>query len=287
MGEDHAVAAALAVVSAALFALGAVLQQRGAMAQEGGGAAIMLQLARKPVWLAGIAAYAVAYAVQAAALGEGQLVVVQPILATTIVFALPLGAWISDQVIRRRDVAAAIAVTAGLALFLLLADPAGGREDAPGGQWILACAIVLTAVAALTIAGRTRSGAMRAALFGTAAGLTFGLVSALTKGAVEILEDGDFGELLSSWHTYAILVLGYIGMTLVQWSLQAGVLPPAVATSSIFNPALSIVLGLTLFQESIHRDAVESVAAGLSLAAMFAGVAVLSLRDPAEPEPEI
>jgi hypothetical protein len=280
-------AAALAVVSAALFALGAVLQQRGAMAQEGGGAGIMLQLARKPVWLAGIAAYAVAYGVQAAALGEGQLVVVQPILATTIVFALPLGAWISDQVIRRRDVAAAIAVTAGLALFLLLADPAGGREDAPGGQWVLACGLVLAIVAALTAAGRTRSGAMRAALFGTAAGLTFGLVSALTKGAVEILEDGDFVDVLTTWHTYAILVLGFIGMTLVQWSLQAGVLPPAVATSSIFNPALSIVLGLTLFQESIHRDALESVAAGLSLAAMFAGVAVLSMRDSEEPEPDL
>jgi drug/metabolite transporter (DMT)-like permease len=281
-------AVALALVSAALFAFGAVLQQRGAMEQQGGGAAILLTLARRPVWLAGIAAYGVAYLVQCAALGEGQLVVVQPILATTIVFALPLGAWLSDQDIGRRDVAAAIAVTAGLGLFLLLADPEGGREDAPGSQWLLACGVVLAVVAALTLMGRRGAGspAMRAALYGTAAGLTFGLVSALTKGAVEILEDGNLADVFTDWHIYAVLVLGVVGMTLIQWSFQVGVLPPAVATSSIFNPALSVVLGLTLFQETIHSSTAASIGAVAALMAMFAGIAVLAMRPEATVEPE-
>jgi hypothetical protein len=69
-------------------------------------------------------------------------------------------------------------------------------------------------------------------------------------------------------------------MTITQQGLQTGVLPPEVATSSIFNPAISVVLGLALFEETIHRSAMDAVAAVLALLAMFAGVAVLALSPP-------
>ena len=138
-------------------------------------------------------------------------------------------------------------------------------------------AIVVGAATALTLSGIRRSGALEAALLGTAAGILFDLVSALTKGAVEILQDDGIGGMLSDWHVYALLALGFAGMTLTQMALGTGVLPPAVATTSIFNPALSVVLGLTLFDESVHDTAVGSIAALLALLAMFGGVAVLAL----------
>jgi hypothetical protein len=73
-------------------------------------------------------------------------------------------------------------------------------------------------------------------------------------------------------------------MTVTQLSLGTGILPPAIATSSIFNPALSVLLGLTLFQEGIHQDALGSVAAVAALLAMFGGVAALALgRRPGPP----
>lgn len=154
----------------------------------------------------------------------------QPILATTIVFALPLGVWLSAQRITRRDVVAAIVVTAGLALSLLLADPSGGRQDAPLGGWIVAGAVVIGIATALLLAGLSRVGALRAALLGTASGLLFGLVSAITKAAVEVLQD-DGAEVLLNWHLYALIVVGFAGMTITQLSLQTGILrrrsPPA------------------------------------------------------------
>jgi drug/metabolite transporter (DMT)-like permease len=276
------VAAALALVAAAVFAFGTVLQQRVAMVDanptgDASPALVLLRLARHPVWLAGIGAYLVGYLLQCAALGEGKLIEVQPMLATSIVFALPLGVWLSHQSIARRDVLAAIVVTVGLGLFLVLSDPGGGRKDAPTAEWLLAGGVILSAAAALALAARGRTGALRAAMLGTAAGLVFGLLSGLTKGAVELLEDEGFPALLGDWHLYAILGLGYVGMTLTQMSLAAGVLPPAVATTSIFNPAVGIVLGLALFDESIHRSALDSVAAALALLAMFGGVAVLAM----------
>jgi drug/metabolite transporter (DMT)-like permease len=269
----------LAFGSAAVFALGIVLQQRVVMdapeAKEAS-AGILFRLVQHPVWLGGIAAYGIAFGMQAAALGDGRLAVVQPILATTIVFALPLGVWLSAQRISRRDIVAAFVVTAGLALFLVLADPSGGRDDAPLGGWIVAGAILIGIATALLLAGLTRTGALRAALLGTAAGLLFGLVSALTKGAVEVLQD-DGAEVLLNWHLYTLIVVGFAGMTITQLSLQTGILPPAVATSSIFNPAASVVLGLTLFDEQVHHSTGGRIGAVLALLAMFAGIAVLAL----------
>jgi hypothetical protein len=204
------------------------------------------------------------------------LVVVQPILATTIVFALPLGVWLSAQKITWWDVGAAIVVTVALALFLVLADPSGGRDDAPVGEWIAAGAVVVGLATGLSAAGLTRSGALRAALLGTASGLLFGLVSALTKGAVEVLQDDGAG-VLANWHLYALIVVGFAGMTITQLSLQTGILPPAVATSSIFNPAVSVVLGLTLFEEQVHHSTAGRIGAVLALLVMFGGIAVLAL----------
>ncbi len=265
--------------SAAVFALGIVLQQRVVMdapeAKEAS-AGLLFRLIQHPVWLAGIAAYGIAFGMQAAALGDGRLVVVQPILATTIVFALPLGVWLSAQRVTRRDVIAAFVVTAGLALFLVLADPSGGREDAPLGEWVVAGAVVIGVAAGLTVAGLARAGALRAAFLGTASGLLFGLVSALTKGAVEVLQDDGVG-VLANWHLYALIVVGFAGMTITQLSLGTGILPPAVATSSIFNPAVSVVLGLTLFEERVHHSTAGRIGAVLALLAMFAGIAALAL----------
>jgi drug/metabolite transporter (DMT)-like permease len=276
----------LALASAAVFALGTVLQQRVAMEApetEQASAGLLIRLARHPVWLAGIAAYGIAYGLQAGALGDGQLVVVQPILATTIVFALPLGVWLSAQHITRRDVLAAVVVTVGLALFIVLSDPSGGKEDAPIGEWLIAGGALVGVATALALAGFRATGALRAALLGTAAGLLFGLVSALTKGAVEVLSDEGWG-VFADWHIYALVAVGFCGMTLTQMALGTGILPPAVATSSIFNPAASVLLGIVLFDEGIHKDALETSLAVLALLAMFAGVAVLALGQ-REPRP--
>ncbi len=61
-------------------------------------------MAKRPVWLAGIAADALGFVCQAVALAVGRLAVVQPLLVATVVFALPLGAKFTGQKVRRVDV---------------------------------------------------------------------------------------------------------------------------------------------------------------------------------------
>jgi drug/metabolite transporter (DMT)-like permease len=105
----------LALVAALLFALGSVLQQKAGLdapeASAGSSSGLLLRVARKPVWLAGIAADALGFIGQAVALTVGRLAVVQPLLATSMVFALPLGQRLTAQRITRSDIGAAILVT--------------------------------------------------------------------------------------------------------------------------------------------------------------------------------
>jgi drug/metabolite transporter (DMT)-like permease len=269
---------ALALAAALLFALGIVLQQQVAETasdDEAEAAGFLLRLARRPRWLAGVAADALGFVCQAAALAAGRLVVVQPLLASSLVFSLPLGAALNRRRIRPRALVAAAAVTAGLAAFLVLADPSGGREDPTARAWIASFALAAAACLALVLVARGRAPGPRAALTGAAAGILFGLAAGLTKATVERLDEG-VTAVLGDWHVYALIAVGYAAMTLSQRSLQAGVLAPAVATQTTLDPLASLLLGTLAFDETIHESTLGIVGALAGLAVMVVGVAYLA-----------
>jgi drug/metabolite transporter (DMT)-like permease len=269
----------LALAAALLFALGTVLQQKAGLeepeAARGSGSGLLLRMARRPLWLAGIAADALGFVGQAVALTIGRLAVVQPVLVASVVFALPLGALLTGQRVRRVDVAAAVVVTGALAAFLLVADPSGGRDDAPVGEWLVAGAVFGGVSAALVLAARHAGPAPRAALLGIGTGLLFGLSAALTKAVGDQFAD-DVLTIFVHWQLYALAIVGYASMTLSQLSLQTGMLAPAVATSMAFDPIASVILGTTLLQESLHASTGGAVVALASLAAALGGLAVLA-----------
>jgi drug/metabolite transporter (DMT)-like permease len=267
----------LALAAALVFSLANVLQQEvasRASEEEARRPGFLLQLARRPRWLAGIAADALGFVLQAAALAVGRLVVVQPLLATTVVFSLPLGAKLGDRRVVRRDMVAALAVTAGLAIFLVVAEPSGGREDATAAAWIVSFGVAAVVCAALTLAARGRPPARRAGLVGAAAGILLGLTAALTKATVERLDDGLL-EVLTDWHLYALLVVGYAATSLAQTAFQTGVLAPAVATQMCLDPIASLLLGIFAFEETVHEDPAGLVAALAGFAVMIVGIVSL------------
>jgi drug/metabolite transporter (DMT)-like permease len=160
---------ALALAAAVLFAFGTVLQQRVAVTasdEEAARAGFLIRLARRPQWLAGIATDGGGLVCQAGALAAGRIVVVQPILAASLVFTLPIGAWLNHRPLRRRNLAAALTVTGGLALFLIVADPSGGREDATVKAWIMSGAVCAAVCVPLVVAGFRAAPARKAASSG-------------------------------------------------------------------------------------------------------------------------
>lgn len=271
---------ALSLLAALLFAIGTVLQGQAASQSseaEARSAGFLVRLARKPRWLAGIGAAGLGFAAQAWALAVGRLVVVQPLLASSVVFALPLGARLAGRRISGREIAAALAVTLGLGTFLLVADPTGGVDDAGTVEWIVSFAVCGGLAGLLTLLARGRAPVRRAALLGTAAGILFALCAALTKATVEQIDEGLL-SIFENWHVYALVVTGWVSMTLSQSSLQAGALAPAAATQMALDPIASVVLGTLAFEETIHETALTAVLALLAFAVMIAGLVVLAAQ---------
>src|SRR3954447_6312612 len=92
-GPVSALAVALALAAAALFAVAAAAQQCSAAAvPDDRSSQLVLTLVRRPLWWVGTLADVGGYVAQAAALGLGSLLLVQPLLVTGLLFALPLGA---------------------------------------------------------------------------------------------------------------------------------------------------------------------------------------------------
>jgi drug/metabolite transporter (DMT)-like permease len=267
----------LALLAALVFALGTVLLQKAGMAEPAGGssAGLLLRMARRPLWLAGIACAGLGFVLQAVALSIGRLAVVQPVLVSSVVFALPLGAKFTGQRVHRIDLVAALMVTAALVAFLVIANPSGGRDDAPVHEWVITGIAIAAVVAPLTfIAMRLRPSA-KAATLGTAAGILFALTAALTKVTADQFDEGVF-EIFVHWHLYALIVVGYISMTLNQLALGTGVLAPAIATSIATDPIVSVIIGTTLLHESLHESPLGGVGTVLSLLVALGAIAILA-----------
>jgi drug/metabolite transporter (DMT)-like permease len=266
-----------------LFALGTVLQQRAGVSEPSAGApaGLVLRMARRPAWLAGIASDGLGFVAQAAALGTGRLAVVQPLLVASVVFALPLGVRLSGQRVTRGEVAAAALVVVSLVGFLLIARPSGGRSEAPLSDWLVVVVICAAVCAPLALLARRGPAPRRAALLGTGAGVLFALSAALTKAVVDELDDGIF-TIFTTWHLYGLVVIGYASMTLNQMALNTGALAPAVATSMAFDPITSVVLGVTLLQEKLNVGPLEIVATVFALVAAGIGMAILSRQQAAQ-----
>jgi drug/metabolite transporter (DMT)-like permease len=273
-------AAVLLALGAALaYAAASVLQQREAEADGGAvgnGVGLVLRLARKPIWLAGLAADALGYCLQAVALGVGELLVVQPVLTSGILFALPVSAWWSGRKLGRRDFAWASMLAIGLTVFLLLAGTDGGRDRASPEAW-LTFAVFACPVLVVCIVGGARSiGMRRAVLFAFGAGVLFGISAALTKSSVVLLHRHGLGA-LSYWEPYALAIVGALGFVVNQRAFQAGSLTASLPTLTVVEPIVAAIIGVTMLHETVPTSGpLEWLAVVVSVIAMIAATVVLS-----------
>jgi drug/metabolite transporter (DMT)-like permease len=269
------VAELLALCAAFLFALAATLQQKGAL----GMGEVSLRsprsfvgLAKQRFWLLGTLALLGGYVFQAVALDNGRLAVIQPLLVTTIVFALPLGFFLTHQNVDRTQVVAAGLVILGLTLFTVVGEAAQGDENAPSWEWAIAIAALGIVSTVLIVIGGRGSLARKAGYLGACAGLLFGLSASLWKPTGEILDADGLGAMLSNWEFYAFAAAGIIAFLVQQVSLATGRLAPSVAMTSVLNPLVSIVVGTLLLDERLADPVWHKVVAfaGLALALVAA-----------------
>jgi hypothetical protein len=283
------VAQVFALVAAFFFALAATLQQKGALGMgevSFGSPSSLLTLAKQTWWLLGTLALLVGYVFQAVALDNGRLAVVQPLLVTTIVFALPLGYLLTSQSIHRREVLGAVVVVLGLAVFTSVGQAAAGNDNAPADEWAVALVTFSLVAAVLFVLGGRGTVLRKAALYGACAGVLYGLSASLCKPTVEILDASGLGSVLTSWEFYAFAVTGIVAFLVQQLSLATGKLAASVATVSVCNPLVSIVIGTLLLDERLADPTWHKVVAYCGLGAALAGAVIISMSTEAEKEIE-
>jgi hypothetical protein len=277
---------AFALAAAFFFALGLVLQEKAASAQpdESVARGFLVRLARQPIWLLGLAMQGLGFVAQAIALGIGRMVIVQPLLVATIVFALPLGRLIEKRPIQRMDMIGAALVTGGLGALLLVSKPSEGEDDASLLAWAVIGGGTVAVAGVLFAVARGRTSAVRAGLLGSAGGILFGLAAALTKATVSLFDEG-VGAVLWDWHVYALVIVSVAAFWLEQAALQTGALAAAVATTMAFDPLSSLVFGIGLFDEALHESALGYTVSLLLLAAALLGLVILARAKGAEAPP--
>jgi drug/metabolite transporter (DMT)-like permease len=178
------------MLAAVFLAIGIVVRQRATMdvpAEHGVSSVMVLTLIRRPLWWAGTAAAVAGYVFQALALANGSLLLVQPILVSALLFALPMSARLAHRRVTRGEWLWASLLTVALAVFVVLAKTRPGDYESSLPTSALVALICTAAVTACVLVAVRTMGWRRAVLLAVAVGVLFGVVAVLTKLVMHLL----------------------------------------------------------------------------------------------------
>jgi hypothetical protein len=280
--SDSAIAVVLALGAGMMYALASYFQHRGASAQSRDLSlkwGLLVRLLRTPSWLAGTGFDLGAYGLEAAALAFGSLLVVQPLMVTGLLWALPLSTIGHAQRATRREWIPAVALVASLTVFMVLGAPSGGRNHAPIGEWLVVAFVVAAVAGVLVGAARGAPPARRAMLLGFAAGTISALTAALTKSSVALLGDG-VGAFLVHWQPYALVAVGAVLLLISQSAFNAGHLVATLPALTVTTPVVGCAVGIVLFGEQFDVARAGAAVATVGAVGVMIAATVSLARSP-------
>ncbi len=269
------IAVVAALTAAFCFAEASLVQQtvaRAAGAEEVLRLRLLLDLARRPRWLAGIGLDAMSIFILALALAFGPLALVQPLASLDVLFVLPLIAHRQRRRLTLGDGIGALAVAAGIATFLAIATPSGGTAVPHLAAWapVFLGAALLSGLCAL--AGLRVEGKARVIWLAVAAGAVYGVLDALAKASVDLLASHGLA-VLTSWEPWALLLAGITGALLGQSAFSSGALSLSLPVIGTLAPITAVLIGATVFGEQLATAAwqlgVQLGAGALAVAGIF------------------
>jgi hypothetical protein len=107
---------------------------------------------------------------------------------------------------------------------------------------------------------------------GVALGAVYAASAALLKSLTDIRSPV---ALLTSWHLYAVILLGAFSLLLTQLTFQAGPMTASLPAMSTVDPLLSIAIGVVVYDE--HLRSGPAAGAGLIGLLVVLGAAILQL----------
>ena len=255
------IALGAAVASATGFAASTSLQHHAAgSAPEGtkGLAAFVRYLVSTPTWLLGQFLALMSFFLHAVALHFGPLALVQPIVVSGVVIAVPARSLMSRRWPSTAELSAVAVATVGLAVFLVATDPSEGHNAGPDWEPFLftvsGMAAAGIAVWASVVLVRTRHPRRAAAMLGVSAGIFFGVVAGLVKLTIGVWVDDGALHMLSTWPLYLLLVCGAGGILSNQRAYTLASLSASLPMLNIVNVVVALFFGLLIFDEIPAHD---------------------------------
>ncbi|MFH8977534.1 DMT family transporter [Streptomyces sp. NPDC017890] len=276
----------LAVSAACCLGFGFVLQQNAAQRAPLGdflSPRLLLDLVRVPRWLAGMGLMVAGMVLGALALGGGELTLVEPLLATNLLFALALSRVQTRQRLGRQGWAGLVLLAGGVTAFVVAGEPRGGSAVTdPVRHWLIIGGMLGLCVLLTAGAGRCRL-TWGPTLLAVAAGLVYGVQDALTRVSGRRLAAGGPAELLAGWQPYAVVVLGVTGLILVQSAFETAPLRRSLPALTAAQPLAGIACGVGFLGDRLRTDAGALAWEAGGLTAAVSGIVLLGLH-PAMPQ---
>ena len=275
-GGHELPAIALALGAAGSFAVSNVSQMDAVSRHpEGGGAGLLVRVARDPLWLVGLMASILGFGLEAAALSVAPVVLVQPLIVAELPLALPLAALIAGRRLGGQEWTGIAMVTSGLVVVEAVIRPSDTPIVARGPVWGTLFVSVAALAFALVMTGRRLGAVGRTTAFAAAAGATFGLLSVLTKATTHQFGAHGLSALLH-WEPWALAAVGLLGMTLAQNAYRSGPLAVSLPLLDLGEPIVGSLIAVAAFHERLGGFGVSSaVLFGLAVVVIVSGVLVL------------
>ena len=235
------IAALLALGAAFFIAIGDVIHQRSAHEvtdEPVGHLGLFTRLLRDRQWWLGSLVAAAGFALQAAALGLGSVLLVQALLVTSLLFALPINAWLTHRRVTRWEWMWAALLAASVAVIVTVGNPTEGHSRASLETWTAVVAVLGPAAGGVRGRRPRRSGPVSAVLLAVVSGALWGVFAVLTKGVVDRLDDGIWA-LLRTPELYAWALVGIAGTAWQQSSFRAGSLTASLPTMTVTEPVVA------------------------------------------------
>lgn len=271
----------LGICAALVFGVASVADQRSTKRvtrRKALSPKIFEDLVRQPLWLASIVGTLLGFALQVLALKYGPLAVVEPLLATGLIFAVLINSYLR----RRFDailLGGVLGTAVGVAGFLVIAHPSNGKGSV-GFFVVLPLGAGLTAAVAGCLAIARRSNTLRPLALALACGICYGVSAFLVKLVITDSSGGLTG-LLTDWPIYALAIVGPLGFLLNENAFQQGTLiAPVLAIITTCDPIISVALGWLWLGEKLSSTPAGIVGEVLTLMLLTAGIFVVAHRAP-------
>ncbi len=272
------IAVFLALLAAFASALGNVVRQRSAQEitdKPVGHLELFRMSVRDSKWWLGAGGAIANYALQAAALTLGSVMLVTALQVTSLLFALPIYARMTRRPVARWEWTWALLLAAALAVVVIVGDPDPGASRGSVGTWVVVALVMGPALVFCVLGARIWSGSVAAVLLAIVAGSSLALFAVLTKAVVEVVGHG-VGALLLAPEFYAWIAAALAGMIFQQSSFRAGPLTASLPTSVVAKPVVGSILGIAVLGEYLEGTGPAKVALAVGVVVVVVATVALA-----------